>query len=388
MTKMKFFKILFLVSSIAGAPQSSFPRIDVARFVDKVQKDNYPTDNRVKVAVSSKSPSTAAALAYVSSVVKEGLCGEAAEAYVKSILNGGSKEAAVGEATRAYITAFNSGERYEAGGACEAADRAWKVARVSGGKDHVLEATLAFIKKWPGVEDGNPCAIAGTDYVKEILAGKTHTEATSAAMRGFIKAFKEKANKGAPLNDEACHKASRAFFDAVPTKSDPVVGAGFAAFSDKLFAGNGVVYDPVCLEAMETFIDSHAAGEDLLTSNLKAARSFFKAFVANPQTVPADSPCASATLSFAQTISKEPSSAANAAMLTYINEAIRKRDRVFDPVCGAASLAYWDAFIEKKDESAASEAAAVAYLDALEANPDFDENGACGKAAKAYIEEF
>merc|ERR1712212_683527 len=387
-TNMKLSKILLLVSSIAAAPQSSFPCIPVARFVEKVQGENYVTDNRVKVAVSSKSPSTAAALAYVNSVVKEGLCGEAAEAYVNSILNGGSKKAAVAEATRAYITAFNSGERYEKGGACEAADRAWKVARVSGGKDHVLEATLAFIKKWPGVEDGNPCAIAGTDYVKEILAGKSHIEANSAAMKGFIKAFKEKANKGASLNDEACHKASRAFFDAVPTKSDPVIGAGFAAFSDKLFAGKGVVYDPVCLEAMESFIDSHAAGEDLLTSNLKAARSFFKAFVANPQTVPADSPCASATLSFAQTISKEPSSAANAAMLAYINEAIRKRDRVFDPVCAAASLAYWDAFIEKKDETAASEAAAVAYLDALENNPNFDENGACGRAAKAYMAEF
>merc|ERR1712212_971715 len=387
-TIMKLSKILLLVSSIAAAPQSSFPSIPVDRFVEKVQGENYLTDNRVKVAVSSKSPSTAAALAYVNSVVKEGLCGEAAEAYVKAILNGESKKAAVAEATRAYITAFNSGERYEKGGACEAADKAWKVARVSGGKDHVLEATLAFIKKWPGVEDGNPCAIAGTDYVKEILAGKSHIEANSAAMKGFIKAFKEKANKGASLNDEACHKASRAFFDAVPTKSDPVIGAGFAAFSDKLFAGKGVVYDPVCLEAMETFIDSHAAGEDLLTSNLKAARSFFKAFVANPQTVPADSPCASATLSFAQTISKEPSSAANAAMLAYINEAIRKRDRVFDPVCGAASLAYWDAFIEKKDETAASEAAAVAYLDALETNPNFDENGACGRAAKAYMAEF
>merc|ERR1712183_866616 len=278
-TNMKLSKILLLVSSIAAAPQSSFPTIPVERFVDKVQEENYLTDNRVKVAVSSKSPSTAAALAYVNSVVKEGLCGEAAEAYVRTILNGESKKAAAAEATRAYITAFNSGERYEAGGACEAADRAWKVARVSGGKDHVLEATLAFIKKWPGVEDGNPCAIAGTDYVKEILAGKNNIEASSAAMRGFIKAFKQKADKGATLNDEACHKASRAFFDAVPYKSDPIVGAGFAAFSDKLFAGEGVVYDPVCLDAMETFIESHASGETLLISNLKAARTFFRAFV-------------------------------------------------------------------------------------------------------------
>merc|ERR1719320_2100065 len=117
---MKLFKILFLVSNIAGAPQSSFPRIDVDRFVDKVQKENYPTDNLVKVAISSKSPSSVAALAYVNSVVKQGLCGKAAEAYVRSILDGGSKEAAAGEATRAYITAFNSGERYKKGGACEA----------------------------------------------------------------------------------------------------------------------------------------------------------------------------------------------------------------------------------------------------------------------------
>merc|ERR1712083_1253977 len=370
------------------APQTYSSRIDIDSNVYKVENENYVTDNRVKVDISSKSPSTAAALAYVNSVVKEGLCGKAAEAYVKSILDGKSKEAASGEATRAYITAFNSGERYEKGGACEAAERAWRDASANGEKDHVLEATLAFIKKWPGVEDGNPCAVAGTDYVKEILAGKSHTGATSAAMRGFIKAFKEKANNGAPLNDEACHKASRAFFDAVPYKSDPIIGAGFAAFSDKLFAGNGVVYDPVCLDAMETFIDSHSAGEDLLTSNLKAARSFFKAFVSNPQTIPADSPCASATLSYAQALNKGPSSAANAAMLAYINEAIRKRDRVFDPVCGAASLAYWDAFIEKKDETAAGEAAAVAYLDALENNPNFDENGACGRAAKAYMAEF
>merc|ERR1719283_397486 len=142
------------------------------------------------------------------------------------------------------------------------------------------------------------------------------------------------------------------------------------------------------LEAMEAFIDSHAAGDDLLTSNLKAARSFFKAFVSNPWSVPSASPCASATLSYAQAINTEPSSAANAGMIAYINEAIKQRDRQFDPVCGAATVAYWDAFIEKKDESAASEAAAVAYLDALEANPDFDNNSACGKAADAYMAEF
>jgi len=385
---MKYFKLVCLLTSVAAAPQSSFPRIDVQRYVDKVQKENYPSDTRVKVSLSSKSPSSLAALAYVKSVVKEGLCGEAAEAYVKAILTGESKEAAAGEAARAYITAFNTGQRYQEGGACEAADWAWKQARYKGGKDKVLEATLAFIRKWPGVEEGDPCSVAGTDYVKEILDGKSHLEATSAAMRGYIKAFKQLADKGDSLNDVGCHEASRAFFDAVPNKNEPVIGAGFAAFSDKIFSGTGFLYDPVCLEAMEAFIDSHSAGDDLLTSNLKAARTFFKSFVSNPQTVPADSPCAAATLSYAQAIGSEPTSAATAGMIAYINQAIRQRDRQFDPVCGAATLAYWDTFIEKKEESAASEAAAVAYLDALEANPDFDENSACGKAADAYIDEF
>merc|ERR1712128_250085 len=203
----------------------------------------------------------------------------------------------------------------------------------------------AFIGKWPGVQEGNPCAVAGTNYVKQILAGKSHLDATTASMRGYIKAFKKLAARGESLNDEACHDASRAFFDAVPDKSDPIIGAGFTAFSDKVFNGNGAVFDPVCLDAMETFIDSHAAGDDLLTSNLKAARSFFKAFVRGSD-IPADSPCTTAT------------------------------------------LAYWDAYIEEKSESAASEAAAVAYIEALDKNPDFDKNSACGKAADAYIAEF
>jgi len=361
--------------------------IDVEGKVAEAKNENYSNDNRVRVDDGSKGPTSLAALAYVKSVVTEGLCGKAAEAYIKAILDGRSKAEASGEATRAYITAFNSGERYEQDGACEAAEKAWRQARNQRGKDKTLEATLAFIKKWPGVEKGNPCALAGTNYVKEILAGNSQTDATASAMRSYIRAFKKLAGTGASLNDDACHRASRAFFDAVPTKSDPVIGAGFAAFSDKLFTGKGAVYDQVCLDAMEAFIDSHAAGEDLLTSNLKAARSFFKAFVSNPGSVPADSPCASATLAFAEATKSGPSGAANAAMIVYINEAIKQKDNSFDPVCGAATVAYWDNFIEKKDESAASEAAAVAYLDALESNPDFDESSACGKAAKAYMAE-
>ena len=77
-----------------------------------------------------------------------------------------------------------------------------------------------------------------------------------------------------------------------------------------------------------------------------------------------------------------------AGMFAYIKEAITQRDRIVDPVCGAATLAYWDAYVEKKSEAAASEAAVVAYLDSLESNPGTDTNTACGQAAQAFIAQF
>jgi len=384
---MRLLQVCWLVASVASSPRSSLPRIDVQRFVSKALREQYPQDKRVKVPVGMKAPSAYAAVEYVRSAIKEGLCAQAAEAYVESVMTGATRKEATAAATRAFITAFNNGTRYEAGGACAAAAKAWKEARRKGGREHVLDATEAFISAWPGVKAGNPCALAGTSYVKSILAGKSHLEANSVAMREFLAAVKQLAARGEALTDVACHKAARAFYDAVPEKPDPVIGAAFTAFSDKIFSQNGVVFDPVCLAAMETFIDSHAAGDDLLTANLKAAQSFFKAFVSGSD-IPADSPCATATLAYANTMTETPSTASTAGMIAYITEALKQGERKVDPVCGAATLAYWDAYIAKKSESAASEAAAIAYLDTLEQYPDFDTNSACGQAADAYISEF
>merc|ERR1712198_483752 len=183
-----------------------------------------------------------------------------------------------------------------AGGPCEKADMAWRQAVVNG-KDPVLESALAFINNWPGVIEGNPCAVSGVEYVKAIV-------------------------------------------------------------------------------------------DDLLTANLKAARSFFVEYQKGKSGVPADSACTAATLAYAQKIQKNPSGPNAAGMIAYVTEAIKNGERKLDPVCGVATLAYWDAYIEKKSEAAANEAAAVAYLEALDKNPDFDRSSACGKAADAYIREF
>ena len=63
-------------------------------------------------------------------------------------------------------------------------------------------------------------------------------------------------------------------------------------------------------------------------------------------------------------------------------------DDGLDPVCGAAAQAYFDAYIETGREDDAIEAAGVAYIEALDANPDFDIESPCGKAAQSYISQL
>jgi len=373
----------------AAAQNSAYFRlgnVNVDKYVNEALNTPLLKDSRIRAPTDFTSPSAAAALAYMKSVTKDGLCGIPTEVYLETILNGKSKEEANAKATRAYIEAYNRGERLPQGGACAAADLAWREAARSGG-DPVLESSLAFVNAWPGVRDGNPCAVSGIDYVKAIVAGKSHLEANKIAMTGFANAFKTLAKQGRPLKDVACRDATKAFFEAIPEKPDPANAAAFYAFMDKIFEDGAPAFDPVCLSSLDGFIKSYNAGDDLLTANLKSAQAFFREF-AKGSSISPDSPCAAATLAYAKEINNKPSAPNAAAMIAYITEAVTRQGREFDPVCAAATDAYFDAYIRDKSEAAANEAAAVAYLDTLDKNPNFDVNSACGKAAAAYIKAF
>merc|ERR1712228_507429 len=206
------------------------------------------------------------------------------------------------------------GARLGPGSACQAADIAWREAYVAG-RDPTYESAVAFMKNWPGVKNGNPCAVSGVDYVN---------------------AIKDLARQGKTLKDPACLEATKSFMAAIPNKPDPANAAAFTAFMDKIFEGGAAPFDPVCLASLEGFIDSRHAGDDLLTANLKSARAFFKAFNSG-SSIPADSPCAAATLAYAKEIQKKPSLPNAAAMIAYITEAITKGKRKIDPVCAAAT---------------------------------------------------
>ena len=57
-------------------------------------------------------------------------------------------------------------------------------------------------------------------------------------------------------------------------------------------------------------------------------------------------------------------------------------------MCAAATEAYFDAYIANKSESAANEAAAVAYFETLVKNPNFDLQSPCANDDVAYIQEL
>ena len=171
-----------------------------------------------------------------------------------------AKKEANAEATKIFIEAYNNGERLPRGGACTAADAAYREA-FRNGDDPVLESALAFINAWPGAKKGNPCAVSGIAYMKAVVAGKSHLEANSISMTEFSNAFKTLAKKGKSLKDPACRDATKAFFNAIPDKSDPAHAAAFTAFTDKIFEDNASAFDPVCLSSLDGFIDSYNSGD-------------------------------------------------------------------------------------------------------------------------------
>merc|ERR1719300_1921863 len=159
-------------------------KVNARVFAKEIKDKPINADPRIKAPKDKTSPSAAAALAYLRSVTLDDLCGKPSEIYIQSIFNGKSKEEANAEATRYYIQAYNGGARLPESGACKEADVAYREAFISG-DDPILKSAEAFINAWPGVKEGNPCAISGIDYVNAIVNGKSHTEANTIAADSF-----------------------------------------------------------------------------------------------------------------------------------------------------------------------------------------------------------
>merc|ERR1711973_770548 len=193
----------------------------------------------------------------------------------------------------------------------------------------------------------------------------SETRSNLAAAEAFFDAFNEGLHIPA---DSPCVAATKAYYKALPRKPSQPIADGMIAFIDHMVKNGGKrVYDVPCAESSRAFFAAHKNGDDELTANLKAAQAYFKAYQKGTK-IPADSPCAAATF-------------------IYI-DGIKKNDNTLDPVCAAAMEAYFDEYLVGKSEAKATQAAGIAFLDAVANTPSYSPQSPCGRSAETYMKNF
>merc|ERR1711964_100563 len=285
-------------------------------------------------------PSAESALAYMKVFFgEEDLCSASGLAYLENILNGKTGAEANAAAEAAYKAEWAKGTRLRPGSACEKADIVFKESYNSG-KETILESALAFVKAWPGLQEGNPCAVSGKAYMEAIIDGKSIDEAGLLSGKAFIKAFGDLARSGRSLEDSSCAAAAKSFISA------------------------SYVPDSASAESAKAFIDA------TLTTSSSGSNS----------------PCVKATLAYAAK-TQAPDSGNSDAMVAFIRQAVNDGNSAADPVCAAATLAYLDAKIAGKSDKDAGASSAEAYIQAYSDNSG-KTSEACRKAADAYVKTF
>lgn len=312
------------------------------RFYPAASVASYPSAALKKIdAGPNSSASAAAALAYMKNSNNQDICSKIGLSFLQEIVNGGTTQSATAVAETLYRSEYNKGSRPTPGSPCQLAEDAWRTA-VSKGKNPVLDATIAFMDNWQGIKEGNPCAVSGRAFVTEVLKGSSEADARISAAKGFSGALKQLSAEGKELRDPACAAATKAFYQALPTKPSVANGNAMIKFVEQAFSGSSFEYDPVCWKAAEAFIDSFAAGNTDSTSNLAAAEAVFTELTTNGASgIPADSPCVAAANAYYTSLPNQASSSNTRAFEAAIQSMISQGRVVPDPVCISAARAFW-----------------------------------------------
>ena len=339
-----------------------------------------PTD--VGGFLNKDSPSLKSAAAFFVDLSGFDTCGRQAKVYMDAILTGKSPADASAAATKVYREDYAKGERLVAGSACEASDLAWRQA-VREGTDPMLSSALAFVTAY---KSDSPCLAAAKDYMIAVKEGKTHLQANKISTKAFGAQLRKLSAEGKKTIDPTCAQTALDYASALPVKPSPPNAAAMRAFMEKaLDLNNG--FHPVCWRAAEKFFESYDNNNNAeLTNNYNAARAFISAYRSEPQDA-SKSPCAAATLAYTKAIAEEQPAKKNAAsMVAFIEESIRTGGVGADPVCEAAADTYFDVFLGGGSDEEATEAASLAFITAVDRNPSYKVNSACGQAASAYME--
>merc|ERR1712088_816148 len=220
---------------------------------------------------------------------------------------------------------------------------------------------LAYMRNYFGKDD--LCGESGLAYMETILSGGSGVQAQANAEAAYKAAW---ARGARILPGSACAASEVAFKEAYASGIADAILESARAFVDDTLTASSSGYDPVCAASALAYMDAFASGKDPLTSNLIAAKAFFLEYTKGT-TPGVDSPCVKATLAYASR-SPSPSPANRDAMVAFINQAVNDREAFFDPVCGAATIAFLDAKIAGKSDKEAGAASAEAYIEAFAAN--------------------
>merc|ERR1719318_1198446 len=218
------------------------------------------------------------------------------------------------------------------------------------------------------------CFGAAEKFFEGFESGKGNLVATLAVAREVMQSYKSSPTIS---SRSPCAAAAKAYAAATTDSSSPITAAMQAFINKALDAGHG--YDPSCYAAAESFFESFESGKPELRSTSAAARNFLQVYKNSPASA-SRSPCAAAATAYAAATKNSPSPPMQKALLAFVEEAVFTEDDGLDPVCGASAEAYFNTYLTGAGEAASSEAAA--------ANPGFDPESPCGRAAKAYIAAF
>jgi len=235
-------------------------------------------------------------------------------------------------------------------------------------------AALAYINKNLNLDS---CGQQTKAYINSIQAGNSRTVASQAATA----VYQQNYVRGVPLSP-ACTAAEVAWKSAVAAGQDPVLPASLAYMEAS-------PSNSPCYVSGKEYIQATLSGSSPTEANLAATKAFARQIstLARQGTTNIDLTCLESTKAWAAN-SDIPSSANAAAMMAFIQEALQSGTTGYDPVCAASLDAYINAYLGGASEEKANEAAGKAFVSAVDANPTFEMDSHCGKAAQAFMANF
>ena len=291
-------------------------------------------------------------------------------------------------AAEAFFDEFAKGSSVPADSPCAASTRAYFENIPNPPSPANKAAMVAFMDHMVGNGTRTPdpvCAASTRAYWDAWKDGKGELESNLAAAEGFFEEFA----KGSSIPaDSPCAAATKAYYKTIPNPPSVPNKAAMEAFMDKMIKDGERVPDPVCAASTKAYWEAYRHGVSETKANLAAAEGFFAAYN-DGLNIPADSPCVAATKAYYSALPKAPSGPNAEGMISFIDHMIKNGGkRIYDPVCAAASKAFFDAHKAGASELTANLKAAQAFFKEYRKGATLPADSACAAATKVYYSQI